>query len=864
MKYQRIKLTFLRTLLAFALLLNAETVFAQVTKNMWVGESFTCDATSAVMGLTSDISWSSNGGYFSLSGSGFYRNVTVTQYFSGTATITCTWKYRLYSSDTPRTQRKSWTFSCQSNDVIISPTSMTLAVGETGRLGYRHTYSNSYTYAANAYFSTSSTCISLNEQTGEVTALKAGTAYVNVYSKISGPQPYCVITVKDVPPTGVSLPSNLVAYVGETTKITPTLTPSNANTTFTWYCSPSNVATISNGTLTGVGEGTASVYCVTGNGLTSQSCQVSVLYRKATGIKVSEPSLYLPIGNKRTLSWTPVPSNAKTSVTWESSNPSVATVTQSGLVTGVKAGKANITVTTDNGYSATCTVTVPPNASSISIPSTFNVIIGNKATLPVTVTPEDAYYTLTWNNSTPSIASLNGTEVTALSEGSTKISCVANNGVSSNICTVKVTYPLPTSVTTDKSEIFLPIGSTEKLTYSFSPSIAKSEMTWSIENGSEKIVSVSDDGTIKGLSAGTAKVVAKTSNGLTVTYQVSVPHDPESISLSLRKVSLWVGDSRSIKIKVTPEESYFTGKWVSSNPNVVFVTQAGDVFALSPGTSDISYITNKGLSAVTKIEVPYNDLALHVLDVNGQQYTYSTNKHTVITYSNGKLNFNVEGKVQAYDAQQIRKITMLEDGDQPIPSKIAIPENLEMNCGDRRRLSYTLYPFEYDIQTTISWSSSNETVATVDNEGRISAKASGDAIITVKTGNGRRSECHVTVNEQKCYYTVILRNGNKFGYEITESPKMTYRNGNLVFTTATSEKEYPADDVWKICLIDPGVIASVGDINEDGVVNIVDIVSLIQMFIDQKNNSLNSDINNDGIVDFQDINDLENKILKKK
>lgn len=438
MKYQRIKLTFLRTLLAFALILNAETVFAQVVRNMWVGESFTCDASSAVMGLTSDVSWSTNGGYFSLSGSGFYRKVTVTQYFKGTATVTCSWKYRLYSGATPRTQTTSWTFSCQSNDVIISPKSMTLAVGETGRLGYRHTYSNSYTNAANAYFSTSSTCISLNEKTGEVKALKPGTAYVNVYSKISEPQPYCVITVKEVPPTGVSLPSTATAYVGETTSITPILTPSNASTTFTWYCSPSKIATISNGTLTGVGEGTASVYCVTGNGLTSQPCQVSVLYRKATGIKVSESSLYLPIGSKRTLTWTPVPSNAKTSVKWESSDPSVATVTQSGLVSGVKAGKANIMVTTDNGYRATCTVTVPPNASSISIPNTFEITIGNKVTLPVTVTPEDAYYTLTWNNSTPSVASLNETEVNALSEGSTKISCVTNNGVYSNVCTVKV------------------------------------------------------------------------------------------------------------------------------------------------------------------------------------------------------------------------------------------------------------------------------------------------------------------------------------------------------------------------------------------------------------------------------------------
>lgn len=63
-----------------------------VTKQMWVGETYKCDATSSVIGLTSDVSWSTNGGYITLSGSGFYRNATVTQYFSGTATIKCSWK----------------------------------------------------------------------------------------------------------------------------------------------------------------------------------------------------------------------------------------------------------------------------------------------------------------------------------------------------------------------------------------------------------------------------------------------------------------------------------------------------------------------------------------------------------------------------------------------------------------------------------------------------------------------------------------------------------------------------------------------------------------------------------------------------
>lgn len=88
-----------KTLLSFVLVILASlSSFAQQT--LWVGESYTFDVTSSVLGLTANVSWSTNGGYLSLSGSGFYRTITVTQYFSGTATVTCEWDYKLTGNDT--------------------------------------------------------------------------------------------------------------------------------------------------------------------------------------------------------------------------------------------------------------------------------------------------------------------------------------------------------------------------------------------------------------------------------------------------------------------------------------------------------------------------------------------------------------------------------------------------------------------------------------------------------------------------------------------------------------------------------------------------------------------------------------------
>ena len=140
---------------------------------LWVGQSYVCDAATAVVGLTSSVSWSCTGGYINMTGSGFARTVTATQYWSGTAQVTCTWKYRLTANSTWQSQSKTWTFTCQENPVHITPTEMVLSVGQTASVGYYHEYSNSYTSYASTYFSCSGNVVSVTRD-GTVTALNPG------------------------------------------------------------------------------------------------------------------------------------------------------------------------------------------------------------------------------------------------------------------------------------------------------------------------------------------------------------------------------------------------------------------------------------------------------------------------------------------------------------------------------------------------------------------------------------------------------------------------------------------------------------------------------------------------------------------
>ncbi len=308
-----------KSLLSFMLVIIASlSTFAQQT--LWVGQSYTFDVSSSVMGITSNMSWSTNGGYLSLSGSGFYRTITVTQYFSGTATVTCEWDYRLTGSGSYTHTKRQVTISCRDNQVSISPTSMTMSPGETRYVSYRHQYDNQYTSAANAYFQSSDPSICTVSPSGEVTAKKSGTAYINVYSKISSGAPYCTVTVRETPVESATIPLSINTVVGEDKKIYVSISPSNATINqISWHSEDPTVATISSsGVLTGINPGTTTVYCLVNNSVKSNNAIVNV--DKATlSLSVTPDDCLIQKGTE--ISLMPNNLNAQIYYTLDGSNP---------------------------------------------------------------------------------------------------------------------------------------------------------------------------------------------------------------------------------------------------------------------------------------------------------------------------------------------------------------------------------------------------------------------------------------------------------------------------------------------------------------------------------------------------------------
>ncbi|MCH5157229.1 MAG: endonuclease [Clostridiales bacterium] len=156
--------------------------------------------------------------------------------------------------------------------------------------------------------------------------------------------------------------SSLNLTVGSSSsKITVSATPAKASNSVTWSSSNTSVATVNGGVVTAVGVGTATI-TATSTEDTSITATLTVTVTKVQlqSLSISPATLELSVGGTGQLNVTAQPSGADGRVTWTSSDTSVATVSQTGLVTAVATGTATITATSvDNpDISASMTVTV--------------------------------------------------------------------------------------------------------------------------------------------------------------------------------------------------------------------------------------------------------------------------------------------------------------------------------------------------------------------------------------------------------------------------------------------------------------------------------------------------------------------------
>ena len=591
----------------------------------------------------------------------------------------------------------------------------------------------------------------------------------------------CKVTVVAPDPVALSLPMTAEVKEGKTTTLEYTFGPSDASTAnLEWESSNEAIATVADGVVTGKKAGKATITLkVKDSEEVSATCEVTVLPADATNIELPATAKVAQ-GGKLTLNFTKVePTGASVeNVKWTSDKEAIATVSEEGVVKGVKAGTAKITATTADGQTtASCTVTVlPPAPTFISLPASIDLAKGEKQILKLTkVLPEGASAdNLEWTTSDDAVATVGATtgEVEAKAIGKAIITVKVKDTDVSAECEVNVVAPEPTDVTLAPTSIELAIGETQTLTATPTPDDASTAgLVW--ESNNTAVAIVNQSGKVTAIKAGKATITVKLKNdeSKSSTCEVTVKAaDPSAITLSETSIELAINDTETLKATVFPADASTENlEWTSSNTEVASVDNAGVVTGLKAGTATITVkVKNTDISATCEVKVKEATPTAVSLDKEKEEVTVGSTVTLTATFEGAtpatdkiewtsadeKIATVADGVVTGVKAGSTLISVKVKDSGlsasclvtvKPVvPTSITFnPTEVEMVKGAEMKLTYTVDPTNASTEG-LTWTSSAN-VAIVSEAGVVTAISAGTATIKVKNGDTELGTCQVKV-----------------------------------------------------------------------------------------------------------------------
>lgn len=610
----------------------------------------------------------------------------------------------------------------------------------------------------------------------------------------------CTEKETQVEVSSVSLNTATIEMIeGETFSLVATVLPKDAEYDgVMWASSNASVASVNSGTVTAVKEGTATITASAGGKSSTCTVKVSAKVVTVTSITLDKTSLSMQVGETETITATVNPDNATDkSVTWGSSDVSVATVAD-GRVTAKKSGTAIITAKSGSCV-AECTVTISVDVESVTLDkTTLSLAVGETTQLTATVKPDDATdKNVNWISSDESIATVANGKVTAVKSG--KATITARCGDKTAECAVTVTVPTG-SVTLDKTTLSLAVGESATLTAMVKPDDATDKnVTWT---SSDESVAKVADGKVTAVKSGKATITAKC-GGKTAECAVTVTVPVVSVILDKTTLSLAVGETAQLTATVKPDNA--TDKnviWTSSDESVAKVVE-GKVTAVKSGKAIITAkCAGKTAECAVTVTVPVGSVILDKTTISlavgeSAQLTATvkpdnaTDKTIVWISSDESVAEVINGKVTALKSGTTtitarcgnKSAECIVTVIVPVSSVTLDKNDLMLLVGDAATLIVTVKP-DNATSKNVTWSSSNEAVATVKN-GNVVAVKEGEAIISASVGNISASCKVVVINANRVIkYTaessVTPFNQDAFGAKII-SNEYSYPNGMIIF-----------------------------------------------------------------------------------
>ncbi len=333
-------------------------------------------------------------------------------------------------------------------------------------------------------------------------------------------------------------------------------------------------------------------------------------------------------------------------------------------------------------------------------------------------------------------------------------------GVPQTLNNLTVYYNCP-RILLDKEELNLETGEMYTLSTAIIPE-TDTEVTYTFKSNNTAVATVNKAGRIVARGEGSATITVTASNGMKATCTVNVSQK-ETLTLDKTELNLSISEMYTLTSTLYSGDTTVTYTFKSNNTAVATVNSSGRIVARGEGVATITVIASNGLKATCTVTVtPQKTLTLDKTDLSigvSEMYTLApilTPADDTVTYTFKSNNtavatVNSSGRVVAR-GEGIATITVIASNGLKATCTVTVTPQKTLTL-DKTELSlnvsemYTLAPIltPADDTVTYTFKSNNTSVATVNKAGRIVARGTGTATITVKSSNGLTAVCEVIV-----------------------------------------------------------------------------------------------------------------------
>ena len=381
--------------------------------------------------------------------------------------------------------------------------------------------------------------------------------------------------------------SSETLYTGESLALTATTAP--AGQAVTWSSDAPAVAAVDeNGVVTGLAAGTATITAVLEEGMVAE-CEVIVL-EKVIDFRYN---INTEVYKGNTITLIPYVEPANEPITWTSLQPEIASVDQTGEVTGISVGVAMIRATLANGTYAECQVYV---LSKDIILSHTNITLYTDDTQLLAATTVPPGEDVEWVSLNPGIATVSSSGViTTVRPGEATIKAIVDENTYA-ICTVTVV-----ARQVILSETHLIMAPEENFYLEATTVPADQQVFWC--TGEESVAIVFQDGRVVAIGTGSTYITASLPDGTTEGCYVEVVERELYVDMPSNNVD--IGSTLTITTRTVPENRLVV--WESSDPTIATVDQQGVVTGIKAGVVTIRAFMPAGPSISKTIYVTIED-----------------------------------------------------------------------------------------------------------------------------------------------------------------------------------------------------------------------------------------------------------------